>query len=329
MKSKTIIISSQSEKNNGRGILTIYEEDGLLKCKLRLYNTPALNRYCKLGIYHQSEVFSANLLEKSGVYTSSFAGSFDMEKDFYTAIVDTSNQNNVLLAGGTYAGYFFNDTSVFNNLEKENPTTNLFNYNNENLNQLTPNDEEIFANKTTLLYNEDSNKNVETEKEESTLDCNKCEHCKYKEFFYAQNEQHLETNYIEDNKENTIKSLNSPQVDKQNEETSSENTILASLIPQFKYVFENYPEDETLNTLIPNGKFVKIQETNEKYSLGAIYEDDEMRFICYAVFKTYNTPAPEELGEHHQWLPIDKEDPLSDGYYIVFQDTKDLKIVNL
>ena len=54
-----------------------------------------------------------------------------------------------------------------------------------------------------------------------------------------------------------------------------------------------------------------------------------MKYICYAVFETYNTPAPEEIGEHYQWLPIDKEDPLSDGYYIVFQDTADLKIVEL
>jgi hypothetical protein len=87
--------------------------------------------------------------------------------------------------------------------------------------------------------------------------------------------------------------------------------------------------DETLTTLIPNSKFVKINENQEQYSIGAIYQDNEMKYICYAVFKTYNTPAPEEIGKHYQWLPIDNQDPLSDGYYIVFQDTTDLKIVEL
>ncbi|MBQ9795510.1 MAG: hypothetical protein IJW36_00925, partial [Clostridia bacterium] len=78
-----------------------------------------------------------------------------------------------------------------------------------------------------------------------------------------------------------------------------------------------------------NGKFVKIEENNEQFSIGAIYEQDEMKYICYAVLKDYNTPAPQELGEHYQWLPLDKEDPLSEGYYIVFQDAHDLKIVDL
>ena len=48
MKSKTIILSS--EKATGRGILTLFEENDLLKCKLRLYNTEKLNKYAKIGV---------------------------------------------------------------------------------------------------------------------------------------------------------------------------------------------------------------------------------------------------------------------------------------
>ena len=105
MKSKTIILSNENEK--GRGILTIFEEDGLLQCRLRLYNTPKLTRFCKLGIYHNSEVFSANLLEKNNTYTSSMVGDFNIDNDFYSAIIDTENNNQVILSGGTYAGFFF------------------------------------------------------------------------------------------------------------------------------------------------------------------------------------------------------------------------------
>ena len=80
MKSKTIILSNEHEA--GRGILTLYEENGLLECRIRLYNINKLNRYCKLGIFHQNQVYSANLLEKNGVYTSSMDGEFNIENHF-------------------------------------------------------------------------------------------------------------------------------------------------------------------------------------------------------------------------------------------------------
>jgi len=149
MKSKTIIISS--EETSGRGILTLYQEDDLLKCRLRLYNVEKLSRHCRLGIYHHEEVYSANLLEKNGVYESSMVGDFDIDQDFYSAIIDTQHENKVLLSGGTYAGYYFNDHSVFNFDEKQ-PT--------ENVEKISTCDE--------------SNE--------------KCQNCKYKEYFYSHTE---------------------------------------------------------------------------------------------------------------------------------------------
>lgn len=299
MKSKTIIISSENEK--GRGILTLFEEDGLLKCKLRLYNIANLSRFCKLGVYHNNEVFSANLLEKNGIYSSSLIGDFDMDKDFYTAIIDTSNNNKVLLSGGTYAGFFFNDNSVFENkkendifqnVEKENPTTNLYDYNDEPFELISQ------------------------EKIEEKTNCeHDCANCVYKQYFYEN--QKTQKTQVEE-----IKQVENIEIKPQKNES-----LISQILPQFNYVFENYENDEILNNLIPNSKFVKINENNEQYSIGAIYNDDEMKYICYAVLCNYNSPAPTELGEHFQWLPLDKEDPLSEGYYVVFQDANDLQIV--
>lgn len=305
MKSKTIIISSQKENEKGRGILSIIQEDDLLKFRLRLYNINQLSRYCKLGIYHQNEVYSANLLEKNGVYESSMVGNFDIDQDFYSAIIDTANNNNVILAGGTYSGFYFNDYSVFEkdpyttknenvfkNIEKENPNTNIYNYND------------------TCTTN---------------TNCNNCLNCKYKEYFYSHNNLDITPNTISNETVN-----NTPLVEEEITPTEKDTkSIIQAIIPQFKYVFENYTADETLNNLIPNSKFVKINEHNEEYSIGAIYDDENMKYICYAVLCNYNTPAPQELGEHYQWLPLDKEDPLSEGYYIVFQDANDLKILEL
>lgn len=322
MKSKTIILSNENEK--GRGILTIFQENELLQCRIRLYNTPKLNRFCKIGIYHNDQVYSANLLEKNGAYSSSVVGNFNIEQDFYTAIIDTSNENNVILSGGTYAGFFFNEDNVFNKIEKEEPNTNIYNY----TSQETPQIEN------------------ETKQQEVCNDnCDKCEKCIYKEFFYSHNNFSINKEELIENLETENKTLieteninaneNIPEIEAEIKEHETSNTskehesVIQSLIPQFQYVFENYPPDETLNSLINNGKFVNIKENSKSYSIGAIYEEEQMKYICYATKSAYNSPAPEELGEHYQWLPLNKEDPLSDGYYIVFQDANDLKIVEL
>lgn len=272
MKSKTMIISSPNNSSSGRGILTLYMEDDLLKSKLRLYNMQSLSKYCKLAIYHEKEVSQANMLEKFGVYESSFVGNFDIDKDFYCAIIDTENQNNVMLAGGTYSGFYFNDTSVFSSTETNSLETSI--------------------------------------ECETCSDEDRCKNCKYKEYFYSS--QNAEIIKPESTTTNT-----------------DSNNILTSILPQFQYVFDNYPPNDELITLLPNSKFVKINENEDEYSIGAIYEDDNMKLICYAIKCNYNQQPPQELGEHYQWLPLDKEDPLSEGYYIVFQDAKDLKILKL
>lgn len=296
MKSKTIILSNIDKNNHtGRGILTLYQEDDLLKCKLRLYNVEKLSRYCKLGIYHNNEVFSANLIDRGGYYESSFVGDFDMNSDFYSAIIDTNEDNNVILAGGTYAGYYFDDNSVFSNLEDNKSETNVSNT------------------------------------EDVAEEFDKCANCEYKKCFYEKNNStKLQTEQTTDSSNETIVS-NSLENDNSNDsnDNSKVHTIMESIVPQFKFIFENYPPDEDLNSLIQDSKFVKLNEEREQYSIGAIYENDEIKYICYAIRCNYNTPVPEELGKNYQWLPIDQEDPLSEGYYIVYQDAVDLKIVEI
>ena len=73
----------------------------------------------------------------------------------------------------------------------------------------------------------------------------------------------------------------------------------------------------------------EINENGNSYNIGAIYEHETIKYLCYAVKSTYNQPPPTEIGKNYQWLPLDKEDPLSDGYYVVFQDALDFKILEL
>lgn len=320
MKSKTIILSN--ENNKGRGILTLFQDDDLLQCRLRLYNIEKLDRLAKIGVYHEQKAYSANLLEKNGAYTSSIVGNFDIDKDFYTAIINTANNNEVVLSGGTYAGFFFNDQSVFDdelNMNNNNFTPAKINNHLEIFED--DNIKTIFQNKAD--FNNKTKAETNLEQNDCLSQCDKCENCIYKEYFYSQQKLDNENNQLEtENKKNMVE-------EKTTESENTQKSVIQSIIPQFKYVFENYPANEVLNNLLPNSKFVTINENQEEYSIGAIYEQEEMKYICYAVLKDYNSPAPQELGKHYQWLPLDKEDPLSEGYYIVFQDAHDLKIVEM
>lgn len=307
MKSKTIIISAP-EENNTRGILTLFQEDDLLKCRLRVYNLEKLSRFCKLGIYHQNEVMSANLIERSGVYESSFVGSFDIDQDFYTALIDTEKNNQVLLAGGTYQGFYFNDNSVF--LESES-----------------------FSSQPDNLIK----KPQENDLNQCEENCDKCENCVYKQAFYLkENDDNLKVENVEhDNKIEEISQDNAVEFLDENvgksiglSKQEIENFV-TSIIPPLEDLFRIYPQDKNLNIIIENSKFVQINENGEQFSIGAIYKENEIKYICYAIKSEYNIKPPEELGKNYQWLPIDADDPLSAGYYVVFQDVSDLKIVEL
>lgn len=292
MKSKTIILQSNTENKSGRAILTLTEEKDFLSTKLRLYNFNPLSSSTKLGIYHNKQVYAGNMLFKDGAYTSSLVGDFDMNSDFYCAVVDTENNNQPLLSGGTYAGYYFDDTSVI--------TNNL-------TNNFSPN--EILPDPKTepKPVAECNNKPATCLDDEYSP----CKTCKYKAYFYTQNASQPE-----------------PDTTPQQSSTPAP-TILENIIPQFDYVFKNYPECEQLNHLIPNSKFATISEGSSSYCLGMIYKDEKPQYICYAMPTAYNAPVPAELGEYHQWLPIDPDDPLSDGYHIVYQDANDLKIIEV
>ena len=312
MTSKTIILSADG--TDGRGILTISFDGELLQCRLRLYNISPLNAFCKLGIYHQEQVYSANLLHKNGAYTTSLVGDFDINKDFYAAIIDTSNNNSVVLAGGSYLGYFSSNNDVFSGLE------------NDSFGSGTQEDKPTFDENLFMpLDDEVRAKNEHAELSEFDVDekiCPQCERCKYKEYFYSNNQPGTNENLqVETSSSNAFKA---EQTESAGEKQLS---LLESILPQFDYIFAHYDEDKLLESLVENSKFARVSEGKDNYSIGTIYADGKVKYLCYAVKANYNDPVPSELGTHYQWLPIDQSDPLSDGYYLVFQDANNLSIV--
>ena len=101
--------------------------------------------------------------------------------------------------------------------------------------------------------------------------------------------------------------------------TSASLDFLNDIIYQLDEMLTKYPEDSTLNTIIPNSKFVCV-DGPDRYVLGVIYENSQLKYIAYGVPSPYNSLPPNDFGKHYQWLPINSRDVMSDGYYMIFQD---------
>lgn len=323
MKTKTIILNGE---NGGRGISSIYVEEGILNCRIRTYGIENLTPTCKIGIFHNNKTYTANLISRNGSYITSFTGDFNIEKDFFIALIETEQDNKVVLKGGTYAGFFSNNLNQDD--EDENQLIDKFLNEDENVDS---NEIENGFNKISNL-DQNSDNFVNTKKDT----CDRCENCVYKQAFYNSQTNQNDLKQISVEEELTTPLTNNAnellysleENVKQSETSTDEKVDIKSILANINEVLKNYPEDKTLNKMIENGKFVSINENENEYSIGALYDGENIKYLCYAKKCRYNEKAPDELGKHYQWIPLDKDDPLTDGYNIVFQDITDLKIID-
>lgn len=91
---------------------------------------------------------------------------------------------------------------------------------------------------------------------------------------------------------------------------------------QINELFESYPEEDFLKQIIPNSKWVRVdyEGKGEYYVVGLIYEEGDLKYICYGVPGLYQAKPPVELEGIAQWLPLDTEKPEDYGYWISYQD---------
>ncbi|MBP5651369.1 MAG: hypothetical protein J6X00_01700 [Clostridia bacterium] len=90
--------------------------------------------------------------------------------------------------------------------------------------------------------------------------------------------------------------------------------------PQLEQLFADYGHEENLENIIPNSKWVKVDFDGDgkEYVVGKIFEDDNLKYICYGVPGEFSTTPPEKLVKYSQWLPLDSSGEV--GYWIMYQD---------
>ena len=98
--------------------------------------------------------------------------------------------------------------------------------------------------------------------------------------------------------------------------------------PQIDELFVRYPAEERLNALVPNSKWVRVDvDADDYYVLGVLFDLSSPIFICYGVPGTRTLPPPRDIAPAAVWLPLDRDHPDSDGFWMIYQSATDGKCI--
>ena len=102
----------------------------------------------------------------------------------------------------------------------------------------------------------------------------------------------------------------------------AEHKFYNMIADQLEELFDKFPRENTLEKLIENSKWIRInhEEENKYYVVGIIYQNDDIKYICYGVPGNYYNEPPIELRNYSQWLPTDAMNPYEFGYWTMYQD---------
>lgn len=89
---------------------------------------------------------------------------------------------------------------------------------------------------------------------------------------------------------------------------------------QVEKLFKMYPEQSQLTNLMPNTKWVKVDfDSNGKYYVVGII-GSKPDYLCYGVPGKYSSTPPESLDGYCQWFPLDIQNAVGDGFWLMYQD---------
>ncbi len=363
-----ILSNSSIASNAPKGILTLSKENLQIKGKIRLYNLNYLPQNTKIGLYINEHVHTATIIKKPNHYEFDLPNSIDISQSIYCALIDNSNHDKkVLLEGGSFNGFYFSDSpfdavleAKDEQLEQEidnalgcnekceacncedceykkffyshqnnsiiSETDNLENINTSSIscqNDTIPKLNNTKHEQNTSLENEETPTDYKTDKQISDFEIDE-KIAEFQDNVISKLEQEVKINNSVMLKENdAANEQNLPNTNNLNQ-----TAFLDDIVYQLDELFDNYPLNETLDSIIPNSKFISVDGENS-YVVGTIYEDNILKYIAYGVPASYNALPPADLGKHYQWLPLNPHDVMSDGYFMVFQDAQTGTLVEI
>ena len=294
-KKNIILTSVGNNDKNTKGIFTIDKQSNTCTGILRIYNlNQKVGNFC-LGIMVNGVPLQKIALGSEVVFCKvDLPISIDLNSKISVIVVSNDGVvSNPIVFGSTENATYQDNFNMFD-LTDINKTIETEIKNQMPLFQ----QEEQFNENIINLNNSTSNK---------VCDENNCANCVYKKSFYED--------------DNTDANKNSLVEKTKIKEENTNRTFFEIISPKIEELFEQNAPCEELNALVASSKWVTVNiDEFEKYYIGVIYDNNNPKYIAYAVKGIYSETPPKELEPNSQWLPIDSLNIEGDGYWIMFQD---------
>lgn len=280
MLKKTLVLSSV-DGGNEKAVMSFEKNNGDTEGQVRLYNFhDEPNGILTVGLKEGDRVVKIGLT-RVGNYKYTFATSTPLDLgEFSCAIVNIYKGEAKALLHGCTQNTKLTDELLASAVADMQDVTTF----EECKNVLDKNN----------IHLEDEHE-IEKDIDDTINTCgDKCTTCKYRYAFFSDDE--------------------TPQ-------TKSES-FYNSISEDITNLFATHGEEQFLSQIIPFSKWVKIEneDSNDYYVLGLIYENDQVKYICYGVPGLYTDAPPKELQGYAEWLPLDSTKENEYGYWITYQD---------
>jgi len=319
---KTIFLSNkQDTKNKSMAIVTLEKKNGNIYGTIKTFNLDNRENYI-LGIKYDDKIYKQNVNLDNSKYNFLLSNLNNLtdnigcvlltsEKNNYTPIIWGSNNNT------NYKSQIVN--SLKSNFEKI-----------KNNEVIKKDNAEPHTNSTHFAYSKHENFRAEGDGFLNQSRINIEDHSIHASTYLDENKvkEDIVTPY---HSEVAIASNYASLFDSSNEEIEKEidkeinkldgHEFYNMIAEQLDELFEKYPKEETLEKLIDNSKWIKIRnDDNKYYVVGIIFNNNDIKYICYGVPGNYSKEPPIELREYSQWLPTDIMNPFDNGYWVMYQD---------
>lgn len=307
---RNIIMSNKASKNNEMAVLTIEKHANAFDACIKLYNIE--NKDLMLAISCDSEqVFKSELPENNYSYNFKLSSGFNMNSQISCVVVKKQGSNVEPIVWDTVFG-------LENKAEQK--AESMFALSSPK-HETVKKPDQSFAHAT---YQPNKPNELFGNKSAQAAESAKKEQVNLEELFDILDEE------LEREIDITLQKNNTDHANKVfDEETEklkeqlSENVMFFELInDQIEDLFSKYPSESSLETLIPNSKWVKVdfEEDANPYVLGLIYDDVILKYIAYGVPGEFSKEPPADLEKYSQWLPIDPNNIEVGGYWVMYQD---------
>lgn len=290
---KTIIMVS-ANSGTEKAVVWLNHKNGETQGKVKLYNIKQNDGIYVLSFYDGNKVVKCGLVE-NGSQELTFSSEQDINLDTAVcAIVNIKGAKPVAVVVGSCKNNSpsARDLAFAQTLGEMNEKQDL-----------KAKDVQQILDENQIDFDEEENREIERAIDEELNKCEceqkSCAGCRYREAFYAE-----------------------PQ--KEPEKIEVKASYYSEVSDQLKQLFDTCEKEETLEEIIPNSKWVKVDYANDGnyYVVGLIYENDTLKFVCFGVPGYYASESPKELEGLCRWVPTDSSKPFEFGYWITYQDAK-------